>query len=222
MPIPLNSGWTYPPPFRVPDIDVDHATKQHQHRLRLPQQAAIDRPSTPFGAVFADFCDYLCRVWWTSSRCLWVHHYPELLSSLPFFARCSPLSPSLKSCQVTGGPNSQFPKPSTSCRDGGSAIAYHRSHFRRATVISVSCVKLHCAPPTPKHDSGNQAGSISCSHCARVPSTIYAIFSCCINTQNINNACFSSSHCATDSSSYRNSCHGCNFSNIRWATFTAT
>ena len=77
---------------------------------------------------------------------------------------------------------------------------------RRTTVISVYCVKRHCSPTTPRHDAGNQAGSVSCSHCTRAPSTSYASVSCCTGTPSINNASFSSSHCIRHSFIYRNSC----------------
>ena len=94
--------------------------------------------------------------------------------------------------------------------------------YRQATVMSVSCVKRHCSPTTPWDDPGNQAGSVSCSHCARAPSTSYASVSYCTEPTSINNASFSSSHCARDVSIYRNSCRRCTVSNLRWDTFAAT
>ena len=106
--------------------------------------AALDTPSTPFESVLwtSAITAYaitsslvtVCRVGLTSTRRPRVHHTPELLTSLLVFARCSPLSASLKSCQGMGAMNAQLPKPPTFNCDGRSAIAYHRSHFRGLTA----------------------------------------------------------------------------------------
>ncbi len=58
------------------------------------------------------------RVGWTYTKHPRINHTPEQLASLSVFARCSPLSAFLKSCQV----HSQLPKPSTSCCDGGPPL----------------------------------------------------------------------------------------------------
>ena len=138
-PVQSYSSRAYAPPFRRPEIDVTRATKQHRHRLRLLQRRLTRRRLrlSQFlrnSAIIADAITSslvtVCRVGWTSTKRPRVHHTPELLASLPVYPRCSSLSASLKSCQVMGALNTQLPKPPTSCRDGGPAIAYHRSHFR--------------------------------------------------------------------------------------------
>ena len=57
--------------------------------------------------------------------------------------------------------------------------------YRRVNVTSVSCVKRHCCPTTPRYDAGNQTGSVSCSHYARAPSTSYTRVSCCTENPSI-------------------------------------
>ena len=149
MPVRSYSGRAYPPPFRRPEIDVAHATKQHRHKLRLPQRRLTRRRLrlSQFSRTSAITADAIisslvtvCRVGWTSTKRPRGHPTPELLASLPVFARCSPLSASLKSCQVMGALNSQLPKPPTSCRDGGvhhriSSVAFPQSNDRAEVAV---------------------------------------------------------------------------------------
>ena len=100
VPVRSYSGRVYPPPFRRPEIDVAHATKQHRHRLRLLQRRLTRRRLhfCQFSRTSAITVDAIisslvtvCRVRWTSTKRPRVHQTPELLASLPVFVRCSPL-----------------------------------------------------------------------------------------------------------------------------------
>ena len=96
------SGRAYQPPFRRPgEIDVAHATKRHRHWLRLLQRR-LTRRRLRLRSVSADFAITadaitsslvsVCRFGWTSTKRPRVHNTPEILATLPVFARCSSLA----------------------------------------------------------------------------------------------------------------------------------
>ncbi len=106
--------------------------------------AALDTPSTPFESVFADFCDYGgCHYLVVGDRLSgWVDIY-KTPPGTPY-SGATGLIACLRQMFATfgvpeilssdGALNSQLPKPPTSCRDGGSTIAYLRSPFRSLTA----------------------------------------------------------------------------------------
>ena len=144
-PVRSYSGRAYPPPFRRPGIDVTRATKQHRHRLRLLQRrltrrrlrlSQVLRTSAIMADAITSSLVTVCRVGWASTKRPRVHHTPELLDSLPVFARCSPLSASLKFPQVMEA----LPRPPISCRDGGvrdsiSSVAFLQSNGRAEVAV---------------------------------------------------------------------------------------
>ena len=118
--------------------------------------------------------------------------------------------------------------------DGSGRLTLRNIRFLRQYVQSSTCIGKPLSYRCPaSNDTALQRRPDTMPatrphpyHAATAPELhtllSYASVSCCTETPRINNASFSNSHCARDSSIYRNSCRRCTFSNLRRATFTFT